>query len=256
VAGILEAPMTLDLPCTWYDPIRVDRRLSLNGSLRWQEYEITVHDLPGHTRYAAAYEFVVDGVRVLATGDQQVGMGAVGGPREVLNYQYRNRFRLGDYQAGAQLYRDVAPQLMIFGHWPPRWVTDDYVTMVAFEAGEQDRLHRELLPLDDHAIGADGVVARIAPYYSRAETGSLVRFRVYVHNPQQVMQKAVLRMVLPVGWVAVPDAATIDLPPLGRERIDIEVTAGAPRRRARVAVDVRIGQLYLGQHAEAIVDVQ
>jgi glyoxylase-like metal-dependent hydrolase (beta-lactamase superfamily II) len=256
VADVLEAPMAQNLPCTWYDPIPVDRRLALNQSFRWQEYEIVVHDLPGHTLYAAAYEFVVDGVRVLATGDQQVGMGAPGGPREVLNYQYRNGFRLGDYQASARLYREIAPQLMIFGHWPARWITDEYFDLVDFEADEQDRLHRELLPLDDLAIAPDGVLARIAPYYSRVETGSVVRLCVHVNNPSAAPQKAVVRMVLPVGWVSVPDVAAISLPPLGREQLQIEVTAGAPRRRARLAVDVVIGELHLGQHAEAIMDVR
>jgi glyoxylase-like metal-dependent hydrolase (beta-lactamase superfamily II) len=255
VAGVLEAPMEQDLPCTWYDPIPVDRRLPLDQSFRWREYLITVHDLPGHTRYQAAYEFVVDGVKVLATGDQQVGMGAVGGPREVLNYQYRNRFRLGDYQAAARLYRQVAPQLMIFGHWPARWVDEEYFGLVESEAAEQDRLHGELLPLDDLAIGPDGVVARIAPYYTTAASGSVLRFRVVVRNPLDATRKTVLRTVLPAGWAAVPDVAALSLPPLGRAEIDIEVTTGPARRRARIAVDVSIGELHLGQHAEAIVDV-
>jgi glyoxylase-like metal-dependent hydrolase (beta-lactamase superfamily II) len=256
VAGVLERPLDQDLPCTWYEPIPVDRRLPPGGRFRWHEYEITVHDLPGHTLYAAAYEFVVDGVRVLATGDQQVGMGGLDGAREVLNYQYRNRFRLGDYQAGARLYQDVAPQLMIFGHWPARWVDDEYFALVAAEADEQDRLHRELLPLDETGIGPDGVLGRIAPYYSRAEPGSVVRLTVRVQNPLPVAQKASLRIVLPVGWVSVPDAVALSLPPLACEQIVIEVTAGAPQRRARLAVDVTIGDLRLGQHAEAVIDVE
>jgi hypothetical protein len=155
----------------------------------------------------------------------------------------------------ARLYRDVGPQLMISGHWPPRWVDDEYLVLVAAEADEQDRLHRELLP-GETGIGADGVLARIAPYYSRADTGSVVRLRVRVHNPTTAAQKAVLRMVVPVGWVAVPDVAAISLPPRGSDEIEIGVTAGAPQRRARLAVDVSIGELHLGQHAEAIVDVR
>ena len=74
-------------------------------------------------------------------------------------------------------------------------------------------------------------------------------------NPRRTVQKAVLRLVLPVGWVAVPDVVTLSLPPLGRERVEVEVTVGQPCRRARIAVDVSIGTLHLGQHAEAVVDV-
>jgi glyoxylase-like metal-dependent hydrolase (beta-lactamase superfamily II) len=256
VAEILEAPMVQDLPCTWFDPVPVDRRLPLGESFTWHEYQIRVHDLPGHTLYAAAYEFVVDGVKVLVTSDQQLGVGAVGGPREVLNYQYRNRFRIGDYQASAELYRRVAPQLMLSGHWAPRWVEEDYLDMLTYEGAEQVRIHRELLPLDDVDSGADGLLARIAPYYSRAETGTVSRFLVSVSNPYRSVQKAVVRLVLPVGWFAVPDVVTISLPPLGREELEIEVTVGGPpQRRARMAVDVTIGELQLGQHAEAVVDV-
>jgi glyoxylase-like metal-dependent hydrolase (beta-lactamase superfamily II) len=256
VAAVLSAPLAEDLPCTWYDPVPVDRRLPLGESFHWHEYEIMVHDLPGHTLYAAAYEFVVDGVRVLATSDQQVGTGVRGGAREVLNYQYRNRFRLGDYQASARLYRRVSPQLMISGHWPPRWVTEEYLDLVTHEGEEQVRLHRELLPLDELDVGADGVLVRVAPYYQRAQTGTVARFLVTVANPRRAVEKAVVRLVLPVGWEAVPDVAAVSLPPLGREEIEIEVTVGGPmRRRARVAADVSIGDLHLGQHAEALVDV-
>jgi hypothetical protein len=173
----------------------------------------------------------------------------------VLNYQYRNRQRLGDYQASAELYRRVRPDLMISGHWMPRWVTDDYLGLVTEVGDDQVRIHRDLLPLDDLDIALDGGVARIAPYYSRVETGTTVRYRITVINPRRTVQKAELRLVLPVGWVAVPDVARISLPPLGREETEIEVTVGGPRRRARIAVDVSVGELHLGQHAEAVVDV-
>jgi len=255
VAGVLEAPMVENLPCTWFDPIPVDRRLALGESFRWHEYEIFVHHLPGHTLYAAAYEFEVDGIRVLATHDQQLGTGERDGPRELLNYQYRNRFRIGDFQESAALYRRVAPELMIFGHWPHKWVTDDYLDLLTEEGDELVRIHHDLLPLDEFELGADGVLARIAPYYSQAVAGSVLRVRIAVSNPHRSAEKAVIRLVLPVGWTAVPDVTAVSLPALGREQIEVDLAVGGPRRRARIVADVSIGELHLGQHAEAVVDV-
>jgi hypothetical protein len=52
-------------------------------------------------------------------------------------------------------------------------------------------------------------------------------FLVSVPNPRRWTHKAVIRRVLPVGWIAVPDVAAISLPTLGREELEIEVTAGA-----------------------------
>lgn len=256
VAPVLEAPLEQDLPCIWYDPIPVDRRLPLGMSFTWHEYEITVHDLPGHTLYAAAYEFTVDGVKVLVTGDQQVGLGVTGQRREILNYQYRNLFRIEDYRASAALYRRVAPGLMVSGHWAPRQVDGDYLDMLEHEGEELIRIHRDLLPLDDLDLGADGVLARVSPYYRQVPAGGTIRFTVSVRNPKTSDEKARIRPVLPDGWTAEPDAAVLPLPPLGRSEVEFGVTvAGPPRRRARVAVDVRIGGLHLGQHAEALVDV-
>ena len=84
----------------------------------------------------------------------------------------------------------------------------------------------------------------------------MARFRVGISNPRPTAQLAVVRPVLPVGWGAVPDVVSVSLPPLGHEEIEFEVAVCGPtRRRARLAVDVDIGGLRLGQHAEALVDV-
>jgi len=256
VAPILEKPMVFDLPCTWFDPTRVDRQLSLGESFRWREYQITVHELPGHTLYAAAFEFVVDGVTVLVTGDQQDGLGVPGERRNVLNYQYRNRFRIEDYRASAALYRRVAPDVMVSGHWPPRWVDDQFLAMLENEGEELVQLHHDLLPLDELDLGADSILARIAPYLCEVQSGSTARFTVTVRNPKPVEQRAVVHLVAPVGWLVQPDVADICLSPSGQRDIEMEaIVCGPARRRARVAVDVRIGELDLGQHAEALVDV-
>jgi glyoxylase-like metal-dependent hydrolase (beta-lactamase superfamily II) len=256
VAPILAEPLRHDLPCQWYDPIPVDRVLPLGGTFRWHEYDITVHELPGHTLYAAAFEVEVDGVRVLVTGDQQDGLGVPGSRREILNYQYRNLFRITDYRDSAALYRRVAPGVMVSGHWEPRWVDDAYLDLLAEEGEELVQIHHDLLPLDELDVGADGRMAHITPYVSRLPADAPARFTVTVRNPTREDRKATVRAVLPLGWRAHPDEAVVALPPAGRVDLELEVVPTGPAaRRRRLAVDVSIGDLHLGQHAEALVDV-
>jgi len=256
MVDVLENPLKADLPCVWYDPIPVDRRLPMGSKFRWHEYEITVHELPGHTLFAAAYEFEVDGVKVLVTGDQQDGRGELGARREILNYQYRNRFRIGDYQQSAALYRKLRPDLMISGHWQARWVDDDYLELLERSAEELIHHHETLLPLDELDLGADGVVARIEPYFSQVESGQRTVFRVTLRNPYPEACVARLRLVTPVGWRAEPEIAEVPLSSRGEHVVEMEAVVQGPAvRRNRVAVDVQIGELRLGQHAEALVDV-
>lgn len=256
VAHVLADPGRENLPCQWYDPIPSDRVLPVGESFRWREYEITVHELPGHTLYAAAFEFEVDGVTVLVTGDQQEGLGVPGGRRDILNFQYRNRFRINDFRDSAALYRRVAPGLMVSGHWEPRWVDGPFLTMLADEAEELIDIHHQLLPLEALDLGADGVLSRISPYLSRVAAGGELELEIDVRNPHGTAVTAHVEMVLPLGWRAQPAVVEVELSPGASHVLRTRVTVqDEPCRRARLAADVTIGQLRLGQHAEALVDV-
>jgi glyoxylase-like metal-dependent hydrolase (beta-lactamase superfamily II) len=253
VAPILEDPLAYDLPCLWFEPVSVDRRIAFGAPITWHEYEITTYPLPGHTLYAAAIGFEVDGKRVLATGDQQ----AVAPDRDIPNYQYRNRFRFDDFVASAKLYRSLRPNLIVGGHWPPREVTDGYLDRLLADGKRIAELHRELLPLDDVDFGAEGFGARIEPYRSSVRAGDVVELGVTVRNPFDRPDEASVRLVVPEGWSVSPEAQDVPVPTLGQATVRFRVSTGAtPVRRARVAADLTVGGTPFGQQAEALVDVE
>ncbi|HWE80717.1 MAG TPA: MBL fold metallo-hydrolase [Gaiellaceae bacterium] len=254
VAPVLERPELHDLPCLWFDPIPVDRVLDLGAAVSWNEYELTAHPLPGHTLYAAAIELEVDGRRVLATGDQQGG-GSAGVKPDILNYQYRNRFRIDDYVASAALYERLRPELIVSGHWPPRQVTDDYLAELTRDGARLARLHRDLLPLDEIDLGAEGFGARIAPYRSHAASGASVELEVEVLNPFARAESAAVTLALPDGWSSEPPAREVALEPHGTGLARFRVTVGGPVRRVAIAADVTVGDVPFGQQAEALVSV-
>ncbi|BDI21729.1 MBL fold metallo-hydrolase [Herbiconiux sp. L3-i23] len=257
VAPILDDPWKYDLPCQWFEPIASDRVLPLGVPFSWNEYTITPHEQPGHTLFAVAYELEVDGVRVLFTGDQQEGLGVPDERNEILNYQYRNRFRIHDYEKSAALYKRIAPGLLAGGHWEPRFVEDGYLEYLGYAGTDLVEIHEALLPLDELDLGADGVLARIVPYRSAAAVGAQVDLVVTVRNPHAEPADAVLLPVVPDGWEIVAAPEPVPLAP-GEER-ELPLVLIAPDRaakRARVAVDVTIGSLSLGQHTEALIDIE
>ena len=254
---MLEDPLRFDLPCLWYDPIPVDRTLAFGRPFRWREYEITVHELPGHTLFAAAIEFEVDDRRVVATGDQQDGRWVAGERPEYLNYQYRNRFRIDDFRKSAELYAAIRPDLMISGHWLPRPVTDEYLAALLDAGTELAALHRELLPLDVVDFGAEGFGARIEPYRSEVRAGQSIPLRVFVRNPFRRAAEACVRLALPAGWTGEPAERLVALAALGEGHVDFAVRpAAAAVRRARLAADLTVDGARFGQQAEALVNVR
>jgi glyoxylase-like metal-dependent hydrolase (beta-lactamase superfamily II) len=253
-ANVLEQPLDYDLPCLWFDPIPVDRRLPLEQPFAWREHELTAYPLPGHTLYAAAIFFEVDGRRVLATGDQQAVSGGPDGP-DVLNYQYRNRFRLDDFVQSAELYRRLRPDVIVSGHWLPRNVTPAYVDRLLADGRRLAELHRELLPLDEVDFGAEGFGVRIAPYRSSAAPGRVVLLEVEVLNPFAADADAVVRISVPDGWTE-PVPRQVALPAGGSATVRFELLVGSePERRARIAADLTVDGRPFGQQAEALVDI-
>jgi glyoxylase-like metal-dependent hydrolase (beta-lactamase superfamily II) len=242
VAPILEEPSRYDLPCLWFDPIRVDRTLPLDASFRWHEYEIGVHALPGHTRYAAAIAVDVDGKRVLFTGDEQ----AIDGGRAILNFQYRNRFAPDDFVQAAELYARLRPDLMLGGHWLPLEVTDELLQTLLADARRTAELHRELLPAE--GFGTDGFGARIEPYRAR---GPEVDITVSIRNPFDRDQTAAVRLVAPAGWTVSPPVREAELGPHGEAEVEFRVVATGA---GRVAADLTVGETRFGQQAEALVE--
>jgi glyoxylase-like metal-dependent hydrolase (beta-lactamase superfamily II) len=254
---MLEDPMRFDLPCLWYDPIPVDRRLPFGRPFRWHEYEISVHELPGHTLYAAAIEFVADGQRIVATGDQQDGRWVAGERPEFLNYQYRNGFRPDDFTKSAELYRKLAPDLLISGHWLPRPVTASYLDNLQTAGSELARLHRELLPLEAVDFGMGGFGARIEPYRSELAAGAEAEYEVIVQNPFVRAAAALVELVGPAGWSFEPERHRVDMAAQSERRLVFRVcVSDDPVRRARIAADLTVDDVRFGQQAEALITVR
>lgn len=251
VAEVIQDPRAHDLPCTWYDPIPVDRVLAESVPISWNEYELVLHPLPGHTRHQVAIEVEVDGQRVLATGDQHTGEGW-------LNYVYQNRYRIGDYVDSGQLYVEREPDLFLTGHWGPHTVDAAMRTEFAERGVRLAALHRDLLPLDDLDLGAEGFAARIHPYRSTIDADEVAMLDVTVHNPFDHEASVRLRIDVPPGWRATPHEVAVLIDANASRTVPVAVTpgAGGPTRRAVILADVTVDGQRLGQQAEALVDVQ
>ncbi|MBS4205208.1 MBL fold metallo-hydrolase [Lederbergia citrea] len=250
-SNILEEPKKYNLPCLWYDPIKVDKTLPLNKKIRWEEYEFTLYEQPGHTLYAVAIAFEVDGKRVLAIGDQYQGDG------DEYNYVYGNEFRINDYIDSADLYKSLKPDLLISGHWDPVQVTEGYLQKIAEKGKNLEELHRDLLPLETIDFGANGFGATIEPYQSIVEAGESFSITVEIKNPFQDEHMVTGTIITPNDWQIENNKYGEKV--AGNMTANFTATITVPKGviafRERITVDITVGNQHFGQHAEALVSI-
>lgn len=259
-ADILENPEAYDLPCLWYEPIPVDRKVPLCKEITWEEYTFTLYPLPGHTEYAVAIAFEVDGQKVLATGDQYQGNTGL-----QLNYVYPNRFHADDYVKSAELYTEINPHIILTGHWEPLRVPQGYFEQITTMGLELKRLHQELLG-ETYDFEEEDFVARIFPYQVNAQKNKSFEVQVEMRNPYRHQAEITAQMIVPDGWQVI--SATSSGPTMtfqdGKATICFDgpsvhsikfriVSSATPVRRARIAVDMMINGHHFGQQAEALV---
>lgn len=251
-ADILQNPSRYDLPCLWYDPVKVDRVLPLQQPIQWQEYELTLYELPGHTLYAVAISFEVDGKRVLGTGDQYQGNDG-----ELWNYVYKNKFHLSNYLRTAELFRQLHPDVIISGHWDPLWVHEGYFERLSELGHVLADLHQSLLPPETAQFDAEGFGMAIQPYQVEARGGECIEFEVQVRNPLPSDQEVSVKMIVPKNWIVQEEEQTARLPYNEPHTLKFHITPpGTLRaRRSRIAAYLTIGGRHLGQQAEALVTV-
>jgi glyoxylase-like metal-dependent hydrolase (beta-lactamase superfamily II) len=254
-AHILTHPAEYDLPCLWYDPIPVDRVLDFGRLIAWEEYTLELYPLPGHTRYAAAISFQIDGQRYLAIGDQYE-VEEDGTFR--WNYVYPNRFQPGDYRASADLICRLHPDVILTGHWGPHKATPALFDWLVELGDSLEQLHSQVNMPEAQGCCPDAFAARIQPYQVTAAGGGRLQFQVDIHNPYPRPVVACLRPVVPPGWDLAEREIEILIEGQATGLIHFYVTPppGLRVRRARLAVDVTIGDRKFGQQAEALVTLE
>lgn len=252
-ADILAHPADYDIPCLWYDPIPVDCWLPLKTPVKWEEYELILHPLPGHTRYAVAIEFTADGRKVLCTGDQYADEDGL-----FCNYVYKNLFDYDDFMRSAELYRTIHPDYILTGHWQYRDRPEEYYDQITSIGAAVSELHQKLLPLDKIRFSSDGFAASMSPYRAEAVRKTPVEMTVCVTNPFPYKAFVHIRLILPDGFKAAEtDTLTWEAGPHETRSAGTAIlTPDTPVRRARIACDITIAGHRLGQQAEMLITLR
>lgn len=252
-ADILENPSDYDLPCLWYEPVHVDRALPLNTPFSWEEYELTLYPMSGHTRYEVAIGFTVDGKKVLCAGDQYADEDGL-----FCNYVYKNLFSYTDFEQSAALYRKLSPDLILTGHWQYQDRGKDYMDQLEKRGRELAALHEKLLPESGVDFDPDQRLVSCHPYQVFGEAGEEKTLTVSIANPCAKKVKARVFLILPEGVKTVGEQDfTVQIEEGKTKEITIFLQLGEKNaRRCRIGVNLEIDGQNMGQAAEALLTLK
>jgi glyoxylase-like metal-dependent hydrolase (beta-lactamase superfamily II) len=254
-ADLLERPWAYRIPCLWPRPLRVSRRIREGETITWNGIELTCRHAPGHTWYAAAYLGEIDGRRVAFAGDAVArdadGRLWGGGP------VYRNRLGRDDFAATAELLLAYGPELLLTGHRGVVEVSpEDLVRFAAWAREFSDTLGSLLADPAGAGFQLDPDLVTCLPYQLTGVAGEPLEVGVEVRNPLPEAADALVRLVVPDGWSADPDAERVRIGPgsCGRVGFSVQPLPDAVRGVRHVAfAEVTLGPHRLGLAAEALI---
>ena len=257
-AHILADPMGYNFPCTWPEPISVEPQ-PLGAPIKWEEYTFTLHPMSGHTRWGTLIEFEVDGMQVVATGDQYF-FHDFGEPEKapiMHNHVYRNGALLESFAESNKLMFKIKPDLILPGHGNAYRTSNVFYKKLSEYASDYLELHRRIMPLEDRDVhfNVDSRAGWLEPYRTLREEPCELCFRAVTRNPYNKTAKLHLRLVGPEGWKTSSRSVSAE----ARAETSVELSITPPKetkcRRQPIALELNIGDHCFGQIAEALVTI-
>jgi glyoxylase-like metal-dependent hydrolase (beta-lactamase superfamily II) len=259
MVDVFENPRGRNLGCVYGQPIRIDRQLEDRETFRWEEFEFTCAYSPGHTNYQMALFADIDGKRIAFSGDAFFSDSAR--PQEIRhNLIYRNQVKSGDHLRSIRNILDFEPQIIAPGHGVPFDVSREMANRFAAKMQRQDAFFAELVAGPDPDIGVDPSWVSIYPYQSVSSPGGTCKLEIRVRNLRRRPVQLEAILVVPDRWRANPSKLNLTVAPGETGSAPVGVTIPRDWRgsqpRVAIAADVRSDGRYLGQIAEAVIDIR
>jgi glyoxylase-like metal-dependent hydrolase (beta-lactamase superfamily II) len=256
---ILANPRALNVGCIFGEPIKVDRALRHKETFKWEEFEFTAVHSPGHTNYQMALFTTIDKTRVAFTGDAFFDDSQ--NPKSLRhNLIYRNEVKSGDHVQSIRNILDFEPQVIAPGHGKPFPIDRETARNFEKRAVQQDFYFRSLIANPDTDFGLDPSWIRIQPYQISAVAGQEQTIQIHVRNHGRRSMQVEMELVLPPGWRSAQGPLQLTVAPSAEGHVGARFTIpsrwSAPTPRVAIALDVMADGKYLGQIAEAVVDLR
>ena len=265
MVDILAHPSYYNLPCLAPEVIVADRVLHDEEVITWKEYQFTIYHYPGQTMYHQAMGGVIDGKKVLFTGDTDTYDPddptlvrrnlKLHGISTYLNY-YLLEPGMGYIKAMKRL-ADFNPELFLKAHGGAKSGNAEMYRLNLETISKREALVRKVLPYEDPNLGFDPNWICFYPFRTVIVPGQAFETRVKIRNHLERVMEATVSLRLPEGWRAEPESGSLRIAGKGKNELTftVRVPEGAlTRKRTVITAQVEADGRNWGEFAEMLLD--
>ncbi|MEO8353702.1 MAG: MBL fold metallo-hydrolase, partial [Chthoniobacteraceae bacterium] len=241
------------------DGVQFDRLIRDGEKLRWEGYEFTVDWMPGQTEFALAVQGVIDGKRVIFTGDNIFGDPAdpTQSGHEAM-VAHNSAVLEEGYIYGAEYLARSRPDLLLGGHSYVMPEPAAFIERYRQWAYAMREGFRGLSSQADYRYWFDPFWVRAEPYRSTLRAGETIELALHLRNFSAAAQTQRVEIHTPPDLTAEPRVIEAALPGEGREKQTFRLTATRDAKPGvhHIAFDITRDGQRQGELFDAIVEIQ
>lgn len=241
-----------------FDRVKVDRVLQSGAAFTWEGYTLTADWMPGQTEFAMGLHGIIDGKKVVFTGDN-----IFANPRDPTQTGHeaivaRNSGILEEgYIYGAEFLTALKPDLIVGGH---SYVMDEPAELIERYrswAYEMREVFQSLSTDEDYRYWFDPYWVRAEPYRTLVKPGESAQLLVHVRNFRDHEQQHRIVIHAPGGVTCEPAVldGTIAARSTAQFPLRIRAGEGSAPGVSILAFDITLDGHRYGEWFDAIVQI-
>ncbi len=265
MAEILEFPDRFNLiwllPAyrTRYKSIHVDRILYEGETLKWQEYQLNIFNLPGQTLYAVGLSGQIDGKFIAFTGDN-IFYTPIGSGHDA--FVTRNVAILEEgYIKCGEILNHLKPDFILGGHGQEIPQPLSQINELLSWGYTFREVLKKLSPYCEYEYLIDPYWAMFYPYKIKTIQGSTILLRLVIKNYRNKEMESTIDLMIPKDWKVVSRdkrRIKVKIPSRDQKLLEwkIEIPNSASAKIYLITSDLAIDKRKIGEFPEAIVEVK
>jgi glyoxylase-like metal-dependent hydrolase (beta-lactamase superfamily II) len=236
--------------------IYADRILRDKEKVQWEEYTLEFTSFPSQLQYHQALFTVIDGKRVLFTGD---GSWKPIDPNRSMNgpvIPHQDYFLDGGYIICTRKMLEYLPEIICPSHTEEYYPTKEQLEGFQQWSLELRKVMTELIDQPDPNFGMDARWCHFYPYRLVVDGEKAVEFELRIRNYLYIPAEVEVELRLPAGFECSHPQRNVTIPAKKEVAIPFQLLSSTIEKPGRtiITADITVNDSHIGEYAEAIVE--